>query len=66
MPKSFELDEIGLWVWDACDGEATLLNLIEGLARHYRLGMRDAEVATTRFLEILAARRLITVETESR
>ena len=53
--KTFELDEMGLWVWDSCDGKTTLVEVIEKFAPHYRLSVREAEVATTKFLETLAA-----------
>jgi Coenzyme PQQ synthesis protein D (PqqD) len=60
--KTFELDEMGLWVWDACDGQRTLLEVITKFAEHYRLSVREAEVATTKFLQTLGSRRLISLE----
>jgi hypothetical protein len=62
--KTFELDEMGLWVWNACNGAATLLQIINALAKQYGLTVRESEMATTKFMEMLAARRLITVKTE--
>jgi hypothetical protein len=59
--KTFELDEMGLWVWDACDGEATLLDVIKRFAEHFGLSVREAEVSTTKFLEMLAMRKLVTI-----
>ena len=60
--KTFELDEMGLWVWDSCDGKRTLLEVITRFAEHYRLSVREAEVATTKFLQTLGSRRLMRLE----
>ena len=59
--KTFELDEMGLWVWDLCDGEAMLLDVIGKFAEKYRLSVRESEVAMVKFLEMLATRRLMRI-----
>jgi hypothetical protein len=64
--KTFELDEMGLWVWDLCDGEATLLDVIRKFAEKYRLSVRESEVATVKFLEMLATRRLMRILAEDK
>jgi hypothetical protein len=60
--KSFELDEIGVFVWDQCDGETTLEQLIHSLAERYRINLREAEVATMKFLETLSRKGLIALK----
>ena len=57
--KSFELDELGKFVWDGCDGRTTVAQLIRRLAKQYNLNEREAEVATLAFLNTLARRGLI-------
>ena len=57
--KRFELDPIGLFVWDQCDGKTTVRRMIHNLARDYRLSAREAEVATRQFLHTLARKGLI-------
>ena len=57
--KTFELDELGKFVWDACDGRTTVAQLIRRLAKQYNLNEREAEVATLAFLNTLARRGLI-------
>ena len=57
--KSFELDELGKFVFDACDGKTTVAQLIRRLAKQYNLNEREAEVATMAFLNTLARRGLI-------
>ena len=60
--KSFELDEIGLFVWERCDGNTTLEQLIHALAERYRINLREAEVATMKFLETLSRKGLIALK----
>jgi hypothetical protein len=57
--RVFELDEMGLLVWDSCDGSTTLLELIRQIAESYSLNEREAEVATLTFLKTLARKQLI-------
>lgn len=57
--KTFELDELGKFVWDACDGRTTVTQIIRRLAKHYQLNEREAEVATLAFLNTLARRGLV-------
>jgi len=57
--RVFELDEMGLLVWDSCDGCTTLLELIQKISEHYSLNLREAEVATLTFLKTLARKQLI-------
>ena len=59
--KTFELDAIGLAVWDRCDGEATIESIIHAVADMCRCDLEKAEVATLRFLDTLARRKLIGV-----
>jgi hypothetical protein len=59
--RTFELDEIGLLVWDSCDGQNSLQQITRTVADRYRLNVREAEVATMRFLETLARKGLIGV-----
>jgi hypothetical protein len=57
--RAFELDEMGLLVWDSCDGRTTMTGVIRKFAAHYSLNLREAEVATLKFLQTLARKRLI-------
>ena len=44
--KTFELDAIGKSVWDFCDGEKSVEQIIRKLAAEYNLNQRECEVAT--------------------
>lgn len=57
--KTFELDEVGRFVWDLCDGKTTLKKMIESLAEKYQLNLREAEVSTLKFLEMLSRKKLV-------
>jgi hypothetical protein len=59
--KTFELDAIGLAVWDRCDGETTIETIIEAVAERCNCDIGKAEVATLKFLDMLAHRKLIGV-----
>ena len=60
--KSFELDAIGLAVWDHCDGETTIESIIATIADRCNCDIGRAEVATLKFLDMLAHRKLVGVE----
>ena len=57
--KTFELDPIGVFVWRAIDGRASVRDLIRALADRHRLTLREAEVPTLAFLKTLIAKGLI-------
>ena len=57
--KTFEFDELGLLVWENCDGKTSVQQIIRKLAKRYNLNLREAEVATVRFLEMLTKKQLI-------
>lgn len=59
--RTFELDELGKLVWDACDGRTDVAAIIRRLADAYGLNPREAEVATLAFLRTLAAKGLVGV-----
>jgi hypothetical protein len=57
--KTFELDELGSFVWESCDGKTSVHEIIRRLAKRYHLNLREAEVSTIQFLQMLARKRLI-------
>lgn len=59
--KTFELDEVGRFVWEQCDSRTTLQSIIEAVAKKYQLNLREAEVATLKFLDMLSRRKLVGV-----
>jgi hypothetical protein len=59
VTKTFELDDLGKLVWDACDGKTTVRQVIRMLASRYHLNEREAEVSTLAFLRTLMRKGLI-------
>jgi len=64
--KTFELDPLGLLVWQSCDGKTSVQQIIRKLAKRYNLNLREAEVPTLTFLSTLARKGLIGLEIERR
>jgi len=62
--KSFELDEIGLFVWNCCDGRTSVKQIIHKLSKKYDLNLREAEVSSLAFLQTLAKKGLIGMEVD--
>jgi hypothetical protein len=59
--RKYDLDRVGSYVWEHCDGRHTVSDLIEGLARKYKLNRKEAEVSLTAFLRILGKRKLVAI-----
>jgi hypothetical protein len=57
--KTFELDSLGVFVWEQCDGKTPVRQVIRRLGKRYNLNDREAEVATVQFLYTLAKKGLI-------
>ncbi len=57
--KTFELDAVGLFVWDRVDGQTSVREIARKLAAEYQLDVRVAEVSTAQFLKTLLRRGLI-------
>ena len=65
IKKTFELDELGKQVWDACDGRTSVRQIILKLAKRYNLNEREAEVATVAFLHTLTRKGLVAMAIEA-
>jgi len=59
--KSFELEPIGAFVWELCDGRHTFDAIARKLRDRYRMNRLEAEAALTAFLQMLGQRRLISL-----
>lgn len=61
VPKSrpVSLDVVGASVWQLCDGEHTVDDLVEALMDEHRLHRREAEVSLTEFLKTLGKRHMV-------
>ncbi|MFQ6048150.1 MAG: PqqD family protein [Phycisphaerae bacterium] len=59
LKRRFQLDRLGRKVWDLCDGQRTVRELIEAFAHAQRLNLREAEVSMVAYLHTLGTRGII-------
>ena len=57
--RTIELDEFGAQVWERCDGQHSVEQLIKHTCDTYKLNRRQGEVSVLTFMKMLAQRRLI-------
>ena len=57
--KTIELDNIGSFVWERCDGKNNVSRLTDELSQQYQLSRREAEVSLMAYLKTLGERNLI-------
>lgn len=57
--KQIELDELGTYTIELCDGEHTVEEIIEAFADRFDLSHREAEVSMVSYLQTLAKRGII-------
>jgi hypothetical protein len=66
VTKKIKLDDIGTFVWEMCDGKATIRVMIERLREQYRLEWKEAEVALVAFMRQLMRKRLVALLVEQK
>ncbi|MCS6777851.1 MAG: PqqD family protein [Chloroherpetonaceae bacterium] len=54
-----ELDEVGGFVWELCDGNHTIDAIVQKTSRQFKMNRREAEVSVTMFLQMLHERNFI-------
>ena len=57
--RQVELDEVGGYVWELCDGQNTVEAIVQKTGRQYKMNRREAEVSVTMFLQMLHQRNFI-------
>ena len=57
--KRIRLDEAGSLVWELCDGEKTVKEIVDSLCERYKLLPREAELSLSSYLRSLSQRGLI-------
>ena len=57
--KHVELDEVGGYVWELCDGNHTVETIVQKTSKQYKMNRREAEVSVTMFLQMLHERNFI-------
>ncbi len=61
LPESrkIALDEVGSSVWEACDGDRSIDDVVSTISKDYKLTRREAEASVTMFLQTLAKKGLV-------
>lgn len=59
--KTFEMDELGVFIWNSCDGKTSVQQMIRRLSRERKLTLREVEMATLQFLQTLIRKGLVGV-----
>jgi hypothetical protein len=59
--KKIRLDEVGTFVWNLCDGERTIEQIVTEMVSEHKLTRREVELSLTEFLRTLAKRGMIGV-----
>ena len=62
--RTVTLDEIGTQVWDLCDGNHAVKDLIAKVAEDHKLSRKEAEVSLMTYLHQLARRGFIALVVE--
>lgn len=57
--RHIELDEVGGFVWELCDGHHTVESIVQKAGKEYKMNRREAEVSVTMFMQMLHERNLI-------
>lgn len=56
---AYEIDEVGMDIWELCDGEHTLQQIAEVLTQTYNVAYEQAEQDCAEFIEDLKAKGLL-------
>lgn len=59
--KRFELEAVGAFVWNLCDGKHTFEGISNRLREEFKMNRIEADAALLAFLQMLGQRRLITL-----
>lgn len=57
--KKIQLDRVGSIVWDLCDGERTMEDIVDHLHKEYKLLPSEAEVSLNAYFNQLSKRGLV-------
>ena len=57
--KKIQLDRVGSIVWDLCDGERTMKDIVDHLQKEYKMLPSEAEVSLNAYFNQLSKRGLV-------
>jgi len=59
--RRIQLDEVGSFVWDMCNGKTPVLEMIEKLSDRYKMNPKESAVALTSYLSTLTKKGLVSM-----
>ena len=59
--KTYTLDKLGTEVWDLCDGERTVEEIVDAFASRHRLTFHEARASVTGYMSELVRRGAIAI-----
>lgn len=57
--RTITLDEVGAEVWQMCDGDTSVGDMIDSLRNRYKLDRKEAEVSLLSYLKTLGQKRFV-------
>ncbi|HIE43761.1 MAG TPA: PqqD family protein [Candidatus Omnitrophica bacterium] len=57
--KIINLDKVGTYVWELCNGENSVKEIVVSLQKKFNLNFKESEVSTLEYLKKLAQRGII-------
>jgi hypothetical protein len=60
--RTYGLDELGLEVYDTCDGRTTVQQMVQRFASAHRVSVPEAELSVTTFLKTLLVKGLVVIQ----
>ena len=59
--RTIRLDRLGSQVWELCDGERTVEDVVDEFARRHRLTFHEARASVTAYLKLLVQRGVVAI-----
>jgi len=57
--RTIRLDRLGTQIWELCDGERTVEEVVDEFARRYRLTFHEARASVTAYVKLLVQRGVL-------
>ena len=59
VTRTIRLDRLGTQIWELCDGERTVEDVVDEFARRHRLTFHEARASVTAYLKLLVQRGVL-------
>lgn len=59
--KTYEIDQVGMFVWERCNGTNTVESIIDAFAARYALTFHESRVSVTGYIRQLIKRGMLAI-----